>query len=425
MYALVDANSFYASCERAFRPDLDGRPIVVLSNNDGCIVARSKEAKTLGIDMQQPYFKIKHLLKQHNVAVFSSNYTLYADMSRRMQDVLRGFGDEMEVYSIDESFLWWGSPAAEGWNSLGHRIRNTIQQWTALTVGVGIAPSKTLAKLANHIAKRTVGATGVHVIDGEDAINAALGSVELDDIWGISGGFRRRLGQLGITTPVQLRDAQPSLIRRHLGVVGERMVYELRGQPCIELEPEPPDKQMICCSRSFGQVSSSFEVLREAVATFACQAAVKLRRQELAAAHVGVFIQTDRHAHVAQYAATWHAPLFSPTADSRTIAEHAAWCLSRIYRPEHRYKKAGVLLMDLCKNEIAQRNLWDVEDVEPSNRLMHAMDTINRHHGRGTIRLASASPITLKACRTWHMRSDLCSPRYTTRWEQLPVARAI
>jgi DNA polymerase V len=292
-------------------------------------------------------------------------------------------------------------------------------------VGVGIAPSKTLAKLANHLAKRAPGATGVHVLEDDDAVTRALQAVELRDIWGISRGFQRRLATVGITTPLQLRDAPPRNIRKLMGVVGERMVYELRGEPCIPLEMVTPDKQNICCSRSFGQVTSNLTAINEAVSTFVSQAAVKMRRQDLAAARVLVFLQTDRHAPVEQYAPGISLPLSAPSNDTRVLAHCAAACLRLIYRPQHQYKKAGVMLLELCRREAIQPLLFDWGDTPEAHSLMKTMDRINHLHGRGAIRLASSSPMVLGPCRTWHMRSDLRSPRYTTRWDELPMARAL
>lgn len=422
MYALVDANSFYASCERVFRPELAGVPVVVLSNNDGCVIARSKEAKALGIDMGEPFFKIKNDLRRHGVAVFSSNYTLYDDMSRRVQQVLRPYAEEMEVYSIDESFLVWS--ATLPWREVGEQIKERVLEWTGLPVGVGVGPTKTLSKLANHLAKRGKGATGVHVIDSEETSTAALAAVDLGNIWGVSTGSIRRLAKLGITTPLQLREADPSRVREHLGVIGQRTVFELRGEPCIALETEVADKQNICCSRSFGTVTSNPLEIREAVATFASQAATKMRRQDLATGRVGVFVQTDRHADVEQYAASWAFRLTAPTNDSRLICKCAAWCLRNVFKPQFEYKKVGVLLFDLCRRQVAQKGLFDTHDGDAVNRLMTTMDDINKTHGRGTIRLGSTSPFTLAPCRTWHLRSEHRSPRYTTRWEELPEVEA-
>ena len=423
MFALVDANSFYASCERVFRPDLADRPIVVLSNNDGCIIARSKLAKDLGIEMGVPYFQIKEVLRRFSVTVFSSNYTLYDDMSRRLQDVLRPFAEAMEVYSIDESFLYWSAELP--WQSIGEQILETIKRCTGLPVGAGFGPTKTLAKLANHFAKRAAGATGVHVLDSDESIVSALQKAELKILWGVSGGFTRRLAKLGIETPLQFRDADPHYIRRELGVVGQRMVLELRGESCIPLEEKAPNKQNICCSRSFGEVTSSFAMMREAVATFTSQAAVKLRRQDLVTERIAVFIETDRHAppDVEQYG-PWTAMSFPPSNDSRELATYAGQCLQRIFRPVHQYKRAGVMLLDLCRRDAAQPMLFERRDLQASNRLMMLMDRINRDHGRGTLRIASASSMALNAGRTWHLRSDHRSPRYTTRWDELPIAIA-
>jgi DNA polymerase V len=422
MFALVDANSFYASCERVFRPDLADKPVVVLSNNDGCIIARSKLAKELGIEMGAPYFKIKAVLQRFKVVVFSSNYTLYDDMSRRVQDVLRPFAEEMEVYSIDESFLWWTLDLP--WRRVGEEILETIMRCTGLPVGVGFGPTKTLAKLANHFAKRGKGATGVHVLDTTDAITDALSKADLVNVWGISSGFEKRLLALDIRTPLQFRDANPSLIRQAMGVVGERMLYELRGDSCIPLECEAPDKQNTCVSRSFGQVINEYDMLHEAVATFASQAAFKLRRQDLVTERLTVFVQTDRHnLKVEQYSQS-SGTRFAPTSDTRELARYAGLCLKKVFKPQHAYKKAVVMLWDLCKRETAQPQMFDNRDLESANRLMAVMDQINLDHGRGTLRLASASAMTLDACRTWHMRNEHLSKRYTTRWSDIPTAIA-
>jgi len=422
MYALVDANSFYASCERVFKPSLAGRPIVVLSNNDGCIVARSKEAKALKIEMGAPYFQVKDFLQQHKVAVFSSNYTLYHDMSQRVQNVLRGYADEMEVYSIDESFLFWRDPL--DWNEVGRDIIDKIQQWTGLPVGVGVGPTKTLAKLGNHLAKRGVNANGLHILDSPGAIEDALRATQLLDIWGVSSGFIRRLASLGIKTPLELRDADPMKVRQELGVVGQRIVYELRGVGCIPLEKHRPDKKNICCSRSFGEVTNDWMAMSEAVCTFASQAAVKMRRQDLVTGRLGVFIQTDRHAPCTQYAASWAVRLSGQSNDTRELCRAANWCLSKIYRAEHKYKKAGVYLFDLCPRTGGQLSLFKSVDVGKMNALMTTVDQINHRHGRGAIRVASSSTFALGPSRTWHLRCDHRSPHYTTNWNDLPRAQA-
>lgn len=330
--------------------------------------------------MGKPFYQVKDQLRKHHVTVCSSNYTLYDDMSRRVQDILRPLAQKMEVYSIDESFLYW--KAVLPWYSLGELIRSRILSWTGLPVGVGFGPSKTLAKLANHLAKRGKGATGIHVLESEASITAALEAIELRDLWGVARGFHRRLMQIGINTPIQLRDADPKLIRDYLGVVGQRMVYELRGQSCITLETDVPDKQNICCSRSFGQIIGDLSTLHEAVTTFATQAAAKMRRQNLVADRVAVFVQTDRHAPVEQYSASWSARLTTSSDDTRLLCRCAAWCLSQIYRSQHKYKRAGVMLLDLCRRNKATMGLFDAGDPESTDRLMKAMDRINHLFGR-------------------------------------------
>ncbi|MEM9883395.1 MAG: Y-family DNA polymerase [Planctomycetota bacterium] len=427
MIALVDANSFYASVEQVFDPDAARRPVVVLSNNDGCVVAASRDAKALGCEMFKPYFQIKHELAGHNVRVFSSNYTLYDDMSRRLQDIYRGFAEAVEVYSIDECFLTLGPIGARALMHLGRRLRRRAHRWTGIPVGVGIGPTKTLAKLANHCAKRAPlpgQPRGVCVLASAHAADVALGQVGLKELWGVAGGTIRRIAKLGIQTPQQLRDADPNRVREQCGVVGQRLVLELRGEPCAELETQTPDRKNVLVSRSFDRVIRDPAGLREAVTTFASQAAVKLRRQDLAAAVVSTFVQTDRHAPVPQYANSAGIRLTVASFDTRELAQTAVRCLGHVYRPEHAYKKAGVMLCELVKREKTQPGLFDRRDREAARRLMSVMDRVNHDHGAGKLRLASASPFTLLPCRTWHRRSDHCSPRYTTRWDELPVVHA-
>lgn len=427
MFALVDGNSFYASCEQVFDLDAARRPVVVLSNNDGCIVAASKSAKALGCEMFKPYFQIKAQLRGHNVKVFSSNYTLYDDMQRRLVNLYRQRAEEVEVYSIDEAFLMLGPLDTDDLLAWGDRLRRTAKQWTGIATGIGIGPSKTLAKLANHAAKRDPVPgmpEGVCVLTDDATVDAVLDRIELDDLWGVNRGNVRRLARLGITTPRQLKEADPNRVREYLGVVGQRMVYELRGVACLPLESERPDRKNVCCSRSFDKVTGSLDTLTEAVATFTSQAAVKLRRQGLVAGGVVAFIQTDRHAPVTQYAESRGVTLTVASEDTRELSRVAAWCLRRIFRPEHEYKKAGVLLVNLTKREARQPGLFDRRDHRKTRRLMATLDRINRNHGKNTLRLASASPMTLEPCRTWHLRSNHRSPRWTTRWDELPVAVA-
>ncbi|MEM1098591.1 MAG: Y-family DNA polymerase [Planctomycetota bacterium] len=429
MIALVDANSFYASVEQVFDPDAARRPVVVLSNNDGVVVAACTRAKALGIDMFRPYFEIKHKLVGHNVKVFSSNYTLYHDMSMRLVDIYRQHAEEVEIYSIDECFLTLGGLPPRRMLHWGRDLRRQAHQWTGIPTGVGIAPSKTLAKLANHMAKRDPmpgQPEGVCVLASEHAQTVALSRIELGDIWGVARGTIRRVAKLGITTPLQLRDADPNRVREHCGVVGQRLVYELRGDPCSDLETSTPDRKNVCVSRSFNKTITEIGPLREAIITFASQAGVKLRRQQLAAQCIVAFIQTDRHApaHVEQYGNSAGLRFTVATFDTRELAQGAVRCLDRIYRPQNAYKKGGVLLMDLQKRERVQPGLFDKRDRKASQRLMDVVDRVNREHGAGRLRLAGASPFQLRPCRTWHIRSDHCSPRYTTRWDEIPLIQS-
>jgi len=378
--------------------------------------------------MFRPYFQIKHLLQGHNVKIFSSNYTLYDDMSRRLVDIYRTHAEQVEVYSIDEAFLTLGDLPAERLMRWGADLRSQALRWTGVPVGVGIAPSKTLAKLANHMAKRDPmpgQPDGVCALISKHASDIALGRVKLGDLWGVARGAIRRLDKLGITTPRQLRDADPNRVREHCGVVGQRLVFELRGEPCIPLEDVTPDRKNVCVSRSFNKTITRIEPLREAVVTFASQAGVKLRRQDLAARCLTVFIQTDQHAppEVVQYGNSAGLRFTVATFDTRDLAHAAVKCLDRIHRPQHAYKKAGVLLLDLQKRDRVQPGLFDTRDRVVAHRLMAVMDRINHDHGPGSLRLAAASPFQLQPCRTWHLRSDHRSPRYTTRWDELPEAR--
>lgn len=428
MIALVDGNSFYASCEQVFDLDAAKRPTVVLSNNDGCVVAASADAKALGVEMFRPWFQVREQMEKHGTRVFSSNYTLYHDFQQRLVSIYREHAEAVEVYSIDEAFLQLGPLDAHDWVGWAVGLRAKVERWTGVATGIGVGATKMLSKLANHCSKRAPLSGqphGVCVLGDAQAVDAALGRVRLKDLWGVSRGNIARLARLGITTPRAFRDADPHRVRGLLGVVGQRMVHELRGTPCLELETVRPDRKNICCSRSFGKVAQDRDTLAEAVATFVDAAANKLRRQSLAARTVTVFIQTDRHAEVTQYNNARTATLPVASEDTRELTRVATWCLGRIYRPEHAYKKAGVLLGGLVKREARQAGLFDTRDHAKTRRLMGVMDAIRERQGPSAVRLAAASPMQLRPCRTWHLRSDNRSPRYTTRWGELPVARVL
>lgn len=411
--ALVDCNNFYASCERLFQPALRGKPVVVLSNNDGCVIARSNEAKALGIEMGAPWHLNKQRFSQHGVIVRSSNYTLYGDISGRVVTVLRNFTPELEVYSIDEAFLSFA-----GFTELerhAHALRATVRQWTGIPVSVGIAPTKTLAKVANRTAKKDVTKDGVCCLMDETAQTAALAKLELTDLWGVAGRIAARLEAINIATPLQLRDAEPRFLRERIGVIMERMALELRGTPCQALTLAVPDNKTILASRSFGRAVTERHELEEAVSSHVARAAEKLRRQRLVAGVVMVFVTTNPfRPQDRQYVASRSIGLPVATSDTRTLVKAALLGINRLWRDGIRYKKAGITLMELRTASDVQGDLWTSPDTPRSKTLMRTIDQINETHGRDTIRLAISG-----VQRGWRMKSEQRSPNYTTAWDEL------
>lgn len=422
-FALVDVNNFYVSCERVFRPKLEGIPMVVLSNNDGCAVARSNEVKALGVKMGTPWFKMKDLAREHHIQAFSSNYTLYGDMSNRVVQILRDFSPDTEVYSIDESFLRIETVAHlyGGAVAMGQQMRERIRQWTGLPVCVGVGPTKTLAKFANHLAKKNPEFEGVcdlHAIPRPDRVRWMSG-IEVGEVWGVGGRIARRLDVMGIQTVLELRNASPKEMRRHFGVVMERTCNELRGISCLALDDVAQPKQQIMSSRSFGRPVETIEELRESLASYLSRAAEKLRTQQSVSAAVYVFIQTNRFNKDEQYNAGLTVPMPEPTDDTLTLTAAALAGLEVIYRSGYRYKKAGVMLTLLSVKQARQASIFDnLVVTQRSTKLMAALDTINRDYGYGTVR-SGVSGFT----QHWAMRNENRSPRYTTRWDELPVVR--
>ena len=412
--ALVDCNNFYASCERLFQPALRGKPIVVLSNNDGCVIARSNEAKALGIEMGEPWHICRKRVDTQGVIVRSSNYTLYGDMSARVMRVLSDFTPDLEVYSIDEAFL--GLAGFESrLDAHGRSLRATVLQWTGIPVSVGIGPTKTLAKLANRAAKKDLSSGGVLALLTEDEQSAALGRVELTDLWGVAGRMAERLKAIGIRTPLDLRDADPKFVRMHSSVVMERMVLELRGVPCIGLEEAPPDRKMIIASKSFGRRVESRHEMEEAVTTHVARAAEKLRRQHLAAGRLAVFIHTDKHRpQDRQHLAEQAVALPVATADTGRLNRAALLGLDAIWRDGLSYKKAGVMLVNLVTAGDVQGGLFDRPDDEKALARMKALDALNARYGRGTVTFAS-----MGRRPAWKLRCEFISPRFTTVWADL------
>ncbi len=416
IFAIADCNNFYVSCERVFQPHLNGKPVVVLSNNDGCVIARSNEAKALGVNMGAPYFKIEKFARQEGITVFSSNYALYGDMSQRVMHALSGYAPRVEVYSIDESFLdLSGMP--QDLTLYCQNICKTVKQWTGIPISIGIAPTKTLAKLANRLVKKGYSANGA-VLDWQTLASPEdiLEGTALDDLWGISRRWSEKLQGLGIHHALALRNAEPKQMRQHFGVVMERIVLELRGISCIPLEEMPPPKKQIMTSRSFGEKLTSIDELRSAVTHFAARSGEKLRHQKLAAQALTVFIQTSPFdTSNPQYANSATTEFDRPTDDSAQLIAAAHRGLQQIFRAGLSYQRAGILLPDLLPAGVAQASLFDVvENSGRSERLMATLDKINRVHGKSTIRYASEI-----ISKRWHMRQQFKSPSYTTDWQEL------
>ncbi len=417
VFALVDCNNFYASCEKLFRPDLKDTPVVVLSNNDGCVVARSREAKSLGIKMGVPVFQIKAEMQRHGILAFSSNYALYADLSSRVMRTLEEMAPRVEVYSIDEAFLdLTGIESAISLVEFGQQVRERIGHWIGITVCVGIAPTKTLAKLANHAAKKYPATQGVVDLTNPDRQRRLLALVPVDDVWGVGRRLSKRLNALGITTALDLANASPRAIRDQFSVVLERTVRELNGESCIELEEIPPIKKQIVCSRSFGVKVTHFELLREAICEYATRATEKLRKEQQQAKVMTAFIRTSPFKdNEPQYSNSASGELLIPSCDTRDFIELANHLLKRIWKDGFRYAKAGVMLSDFYDPGMFQPGLFDdVSTRSNSQQLMSVLDTINQS-GAGKVFFAGQG-----TKKDWPMKREHLSPAYTTRWDQLP-----
>ena len=416
MFALVDGNNFYVSCERVFNPQLRDQPVVVLSNNDGCVVARSNEVKALGVKMGTPWFQMKDLARQHGILALSSNYSLYADMSSRMMAVLGTYSPDQEVYSIDECFL--GMQGFSHFDLLEHgqRIRRQVLQWVGIPVCVGYGETKTLAKLANHCAKkRLAGIEGVCDLTrlSPSERSRVFAALPVNEVWGVGRRLTEQLGARGIATVEQLRTADAETLRQAFSVVLERTVRELNGTPCLDMETVAPNKQQILSSRSFGAYVYTLPELREAVALYMSRAAEKLRRQGSLAGRVQVYIRTNPFKENApQYQRGVNVPLTEATDDTLRLIKAAHWGLKRLYRSGYAYQKAGVALLDLRPRCHVQMDLFST--LPNRHALMQVMDRINASFGRGTLRTAAEG-----IRPAWRMKRERMSPAYTTRWDQL------
>jgi len=413
--ALVDCNNFYVSCERVFRPDLKNVPVVVLSNNDGCAVSRSNEAKALGVKMGQPWFECKQLAEAHGILALSSNYALYADLSNRVMSILSDFSPRHEVYSIDECFVdLTGMPKLR---DVSYEMKARVMAWTGIPVCVGIGPTKTLAKLANHIAKKHPRSKGVFNYNDLTQVqqHKLLSQIEVGEVWGVGRRISARLAEHGIHSVQDLRAAHTATLRAEFGVVLEKTQRELQGVACIDLQEVTPNKQQIISSRSFGKTVRDVDVLKDAVSTFVANACAKLRAQNSHASLIQVFMHTNRfRKDLPQYNPCIAVPLPQPTQDSLVVNRWAAYLIDRMYKAEYEYKKAGIMLGEISPAGTYQAD-WLEQPQTQDTRLMQALDGLNHRFGRGTVKVS-----TQGAHQQWQMKQERKSPSYTTDWESVP-----
>ena len=415
LFALVDCNNFYVSCERLFRPGLNGRPVVVLSNNDGCIIARSNEAKALGIQMGAPYFKTRELIRRHAVEVFSSNYALYGDLSSRVMEVLQQLESEVEIYSIDEAFL--SLPPSRFIDLPNHcrAIRERVRQCVGIPVSLGVASTRTLAKIANQSAKKDPGRAGVCCLESPAAIDELLARTAVGDIWGIGPRSVDKLRRRGITTGLQLKQVDENWVRCQLTISGLRTVMELRGISCIEIDDSRIRKQSLVCSRSFGRPVTELSELREALSAYVSRAAEKLRAQSSLASCLHVFLLTNRfRSDLPQYSRHLTLSLAEPSSSTPSLLRPALKGLEQLFKTGYSYKKVGVMLTGLVPAARRQLSLFAPQAASDTT-LMLAMDQINHRWGRDTLYYAGTGQE-----RAWAGRQAFESPAYTTDWEALP-----
>ena len=420
VFALVDCNNFYVSCERVFNASIQNKPTIVLSNNDGCVVARSNESKKLGIKMGQPVFECQDIIKKHKIQVFSSNYSLYADLSKRVMGILATFSPRMEVYSIDEAFLELTELKLDDYGEFGRTIKAHVFQHTGIPVSIGIAPTKSLGKIANEIVKKDPKYGGVLDLTplSEQELDALLAQVEIEDVWGIGRKYALFLNNYGITTAKELKYADEKWIRRYLTLTGERIVFEFRGISCIPLEMERPPKQGIMCAKTFGKDITKLEEMQEAVATYAARAAEKLREQDSLASCLTVFIKTNSFKKdLPQYANSFTVHFAHPTAFTPEIVTYALAGLKAMYKDGYRYKKAGISLTKITPQRSIQPDLFGDFSLTKhyrEARLMAIVDAINSIYGRDTLIFAIQG-----VTRSWKMKQLKLSSHFTTKWSEI------
>ena len=413
VFALIDCNAFYVSCERVFNPKLNNRPVVALSNNDGCIISRSKEAKVLGIKMGVPLFKVRDIVEKENVVVFSSNYTLYADMSRRVMNIISSSSPYTEIYSIDEAFVELSSLPID-YESYAHQLRQTILQHTGIPVSIGIASTKTLAKVANHKAKKDDSLNGVCSLVNYNNIDQTLELTEVGDVWGVGRRLSKKLINHGIHNAKLLKNCSDSWIRKMMSVNGLKTITELRGISCIPLEEYSMTRKSCCTTRSFGKLLTNLDDIEQAVTTFARRAAERIRSESLAASCVSVFVRTNPFDKKSAYYSNGASRTLShPTHDSVTIIETALLLTKRIFKNNYQYKKAGVLLSGLCDKSEIQETLFE-KNYNQNSDLMSAIDAINYRYGRDTLQMASECKVG-----NWKQKRENCTRNYTTQIDRL------
>ena len=413
VFALIDCNAFYVSCERVFNPKLNNKPVVALSNNDGCIISRSKEAKALGIKMGVPLFKVKDIVEKEKVVVFSSNYTLYADMSRRVMNIISSSSPYTEIYSIDEAFVELSSLPID-YESYAHQLRQTILQHTGIPVSIGIASTKTLAKVANHKAKKDDSLNGVCSLVNYNNIDQILELTEVGDVWGVGRRLSKKLINHGIHNAKLLKNCSDSWIRKMMSVNGLKTITELRGISCIPLEEYSMTRKSCCTTRSFGKLLTNLEDIEQAVTTFARRAAERIRSESLAASCVSVFVRTNPFDKKSAYYSNGASRTLShPTHDSITIIETSLLLTKRIFKNNYQYKKAGVLLSGLCDESEIQETLFE-KNYNQNSDLMSAIDAINYRYGRDTLQMASECKVG-----NWRQKRENCTRNYTTQIDRL------
>lgn len=420
MFGLIDCNNFFASCERAFNPSLNGKAVVVLSNNDGCVIARSNEAKSLGIKMGEPAFKIKHLVDNNQVYVFSSNYVLYGDMSKRVMQTIAMLAPQIEIYSIDEAFIHLHGMELINLPGFGKKLVDTTIKNTGIPVCLGIAPTKTLAKLANRFAKKHPAYKGVCIIDTDEKRIKALKLIEVGDVWGIGRRSSKKLNALGVITAYDFTQQTKAFARKHLTIVGERIWDELHGNPRLEIDELPSDKQQICTSRSFGEMIKDRDNLSEAVANFTARCAYKLRLQDSCAGGLIVFMHTNRFREdLAQTYESRYIPLPTPTNNTAELIEYALLGVNALFSDKYLYKKAGVIVTNIIPDKNIQMDMFDTKDRKKQKALMETMDLLNQKHGQDKVRSAAQG-----FSKKWKLKNEHLSPSYTTRLDDVIEIKA-